>query len=286
MALDCSMKLYLDARDLINILQKASPCTVDDLEEILRQRDHKLTVSFHTISEISVPIVKATSKTNVMALLNRLEKIPLTFIRSDIDGLELKEALDAYSTNREYRGIHAFVDRVDQTVDLHARPPTGVFINYSLAETVWDLYSHGALEGLENYANQMRQIVAADRRLDKPPTLKANFAKMIERNLGLYKLPWSGVVLSDFANWVYENPNRCPAIRLGYEVWHKIVKNKTDPLEDSDMEDYQHLTCLPYVDLITLDRRMHGYVSQASASLGLDYRDRVFKSTRDLLSRL
>lgn len=280
------MKLYLDARDLINILQKATPCTVDHLEESLRRGGHKLTVSFHTVSEMSVPIVRATSKTNVMALLNRLERIPITFIRSDIDGLELKEALDAYSSKREYRGIHAFVDRFDQTVDLHARPPTGIFINYSLAETVWDLYSHGALEGLESYANQMRQIVAADRRLNKPPTLKANFAKMIERNLRLYKLSWSGVVLLDFANWIYENPNRCPAIRLGYEVWHKIVKNKTDPLEDSDMEDYQHLTCLPYVDFMTLDRRMHGYVSQALAGVSLDYRDRIFKSTQDLLCRL
>jgi len=280
------MKLYLDARDLINILQKATPCTVDHLEERLRRGGHKLTVSFHTISELSVPLVRATSKTNVMALLNRLERMPITFIRSDVDGLELKEALDAYSSKREYRGIHAFVDRFDQTVDLHAQPPTGIFISYSLGETVWDLYSHGALKGLESYANQMRQIVAADRCLNKPPTLKANFAKMIERNLKLYKLSWSGAVLSDFANWIYENPSRCPAIRLGYEVWHKIVKNKTDPLEDSDMEDYQHLTCLPYVDFMTLDRRMHGYVSQASASVSLDHRDRIFKSIQNLLCRL
>jgi hypothetical protein len=280
------MKLYLDTRDLINILQKATPCTADHLEESLRRGDHKLAVSFHTVSEISVPIIRVTSKTNVMVLLNRLERMPLTFIRSDIDGLELKEALDAYLGKHEYRGILVFVDRFDQTVDLHARPPTGMFINYSLVETVWDLYCHGALEGLESYANQMRQIVAADRRLNKPSPLKANFAKMIERNLKLYKLSWSGVDLSDFADWIYENPNRCPAIRLGYEVWHKIVKNKTDPLEDSDMEDYQHLTCLPYVDFMTLDRRMHGYVSQASASANLDYRNRIFKSTQGLWSRL
>jgi len=139
------MKLYLDAKDLINILQKATPCTADHLEENLRRGGHKLTMSFYTVSEVSVPLVRATSKTNVMALLNRLEKMPITFIRSDIDGLELKEALDAYSSKREYRGIH---------------------------------------------------------------------------------------------------------------------------------------------DFMTLDRRMHGYVSQASASVSLDYRDRIFKSTQDLLCRL
>jgi len=280
------MNLYLDARDLINVLQKADPCTADYFEENLRRGGHELTVSFHTVSELSVPLVTTTSRTNVMALLNRLERMPITFIRSDIDCLELKEALNAYSSNREYTEIRAFVDRFDEIVDLHARPPTRVCINYSLAETVWDLHNYGALEGLESYANQMRQTAATDRRINKPPTLKANFSKTIERNLRLYKLSWSDLVLSDFANWIYENPNRCPSIRLRYEVWHKIVKNKTDLLEDSDMEDYQHLTCLPYVDVMTLDRRMHGYVLQASSSMELNYQHRIFKTIQELLCRL
>lgn len=280
------MKLYLDARDLINILQRDTPWTADHLEEILRQEGHQLAASVHTVSEMSVPLVKATSKTNVMALLNRLEKMPIIFMRSDIEGLELGEAVDAFSSKREYRKIYPFVERFDQSVDSHARPPTSIFLNYSLAETVWDLYSHGALEGLEGYAKKMRQLITADRSLSKPPTLKANFVKMLERNLKLYSLSWPGVVLSDLANWIYENPNLCPAIRLGYEVWHKIVKNKTDSLEDSDMEDYQHLTCLPYVDFMTLDRRMHGYVSQVSASVGLNYQAHVFKSAQDLFNRL
>lgn len=280
------MKLYLDSKDLINILQKATPCTADRLEEKLLRGNHQLAVSFHTICELSVPLLSVVSKTNVMGLLNRLERMPISFIRSDTDSLELKEALEAYSSKREYRMIDSFVDRFDQTVDLHAKPPTGIFLNYSLAETVWDLHSYGALQGLEEYATKMRQHITADRRLDKTPSLKANFAKMIQLNLNLHKLSWSTVVLSEFANWIYENPNRCPGIRLGYEVWHKIVKNKTDTLEDSDMEDYQHLTCLPYIDLMTLDRRMHAYVCQASDGFQLNYRDRLFKSAKDLLSGL
>lgn len=280
------MNLYLDTKDLIDFLQEEASCTRDHLEKSLRRGGHKLAVSFITISEMSVPLLRAIAKTNVMALLNRLERMPIIFIRSDTYDLELKEALDAFLNTREYRGIDAFVDRFDQTVDLHAQPSTGVFINYSLAETVWDLYSHGALKGLESYADRMRQIVAADRCKNRPPTLKANFAKVIERNLMLSKLSSLGLDLSGFANWVYRNPNRCPAIRLVYEVWHKIVKNKADPLKDSDMEDYQHLACLPYVDFMTLDRRMHGYVSQTSASMSLDYQNRIFRSYQDLLCRL
>jgi hypothetical protein len=280
------MRLYLDASDLINILQRNTPCTADYLEENLRQGGHQLAVSLHTVSEMSAPLAKTNSKTNVMALLNRLGKMPIIFMRSDIDSLELGEALDAFSKNREYIEIHPFTERFDQTVDLHARPPTSIFINYSLAETVWDLHCQGVLEGLEGFAKEMRRLVSLDRHLKKPPTLKVNFVKMIERNLKLYSLPWTDVVLPDFADWIYENPSLCPAIRLGYEVWHKIIKNKTDPLEDSDMEDYQHLTCLPYVDFMTLDRRMHAYVSQASGSKRFNYRDRIFKSAQDLFCRL
>lgn len=221
-----------------------------------------------------------------MRLLNDLEKLPVVFVHPAIDRLELKEAVNAFVAKGDYRGIPPFVGRFDETVDLYASPPTRVFIKYSLAETVWDLHCHGALQGLESYAHTMRQLIAADRSLRKPPSLKSNFVKTIERNLRLHKVPYSHVSLPAFANWVYEKPFRCPSVRLRYEVWHKIVKNKTDLLEDSDMEDYQHLTCLPYVELMRLDRRMHGYVSQVSATLGLDYTKRVFRSVQDVLLRL
>lgn len=280
------MKLYLDTRDLINILERAKPFSENELFQCLQQGSHQLAVSFHTVSELSAPLASPTAKTNVMALLNRLERMPITFMHSKIEGLELKEALDAFSSQREYKDIHPFVNRFDQTVDLDANPPTSIYINYPLAETVWDLHTHGGLLGLESYATKMRELIAADRSLLKPPSLKTNFANVIQRNLKLYKQSWSTVSLPNFATWVYNNSNRCPSMRLGHEVWHKIVDNKTDTLEDSDMEDYQHLSCLPYIDLMTLDKRMHGYVLQASASLGLNYHQRIFKSAQDALSRL
>lgn len=280
------MKLYLDTKDLINIFEHANPFSEGQLFQRLQQGSHQLAVSFHTVSELSAPLARSTSKTNVMALLNRLERMPITFIHSKIDGLELKEALDAFSNQQEYKDIHPFLNRFDQTVDLDARPATSIYINYSLAETVWDLHNHGGLQGLESYAPKMRVLIAADRSLLNPPSLKTNFVNVLQRSLKLYNLSLSTASLPALATWVYNNANRCPSLRLGHEVWHKIVANKTDALEDSDMEDYQHLTCLPYVDLMTLDKRMHGYVSQALASLGLDYHRRIFKSAQDALSCL
>lgn len=125
-----------------------------------------------------------------------------------------------------------------------------------------------------------------DRGLSNPPNLRAHFVRVIERNLKLSKLPYPSGGLFEFADWIYETPNRCPAIRLVYEVWHKITKNKTDPLDDSDMEDLMHLSCLPYVDFMTVDRRMHGYVTQASKGLCLPFQNKISKSAQDILSRL
>jgi hypothetical protein len=221
-----------------------------------------------------------------MRLLNDLERLPIVFFHPDVDRLELQEAKTAFLGKREYTNVQPFVDRFDKTVDLSASPATGIFMNYTLGETVWDLYCYGALKGLESYAPTLKQLMAADRAWTKPPSLKANFIKMIDTKFKRYGINCSPLFASTLANWVYEKPFRCPSVRLGYEVWHKLVRNKEDSLEDSDMEDYQHLTSLPYIDLMTLDRRMCAYVEQAGAGLRLGYGKRVFRSAEALFSRL
>jgi hypothetical protein len=125
-----------------------------------------------------------------MRLLNRLEKMPLCFIHvSAIPHLELEEALQAFSTGREYRSIFPFVKRFDETVDHYGQPPTRLYLHYSLAETVWDLYTLRALRGFDGYAEQMKQLFASDRALPQRPSLQVHFATVIERHLTLYKLP-------------------------------------------------------------------------------------------------
>lgn len=280
------MKIYLDAKDLINVLQYGNPCTADELDICLQRGNHQLVLSFEVICEISAPLSIPGSKSNVMSLLNRLDKMPTVFIHPAIERLELMESLEAFSARRECNAIHPFVNRFDETVDPHGRPATAIFINYPLAQTVWDLHCYGPLKGLEEYAPKMRALFTIDRNLENPPSLKAHFPTMIERQLKTCKISYSGLPFHGFASWVYANPNRCPSIRLGYEVWHQLGKNKTDLLEDSDLEDYQHVLCLPYVDLMTLDKRMHNYVKQAAAGICLDYGRRIYRSIQDMLCQL
>jgi len=90
------------------------------------------------------------------------------------------------------------------------------------------------------------------------------------------------VNIDDLSSWIYENPNRCPAIRLGYEVFHKLLRNITDGGEESDIPDFVHVDCIPYVDAITLDNRMRGYVEQSDQSLGTQYSNKVYRNVGDI----
>lgn len=280
------MNVCLDAKDLIGILQVGQPCTANQLAQYLTQHGCQLAVSSYTIMEISAPLLYPSSKTNVMKLLNDLAGLPIAYVHADIRGLELREALDAFSSGREYQHILPFVKRFDEALDLSAKPGTYQFINYSLSEIVWDLYAQGGLQGMDDYAKPMKEYVAADRGIKLPPSLKSHFAKVVERNLRDDGLLCPEVSIKNFSDWIYDSPDRCPSIRLSYEVWHQIVKNKGDRLKDSDMEDYQHLICLPYVDFITLDRRMHRYVSQAAKRIGMYCSTRMFMSAEEVLKQI
>ncbi len=273
------MKYYLDSKDLIAILQGKASRSAHEFREYLFAGNHKLVVSSYTISEISAPLHHCHARDNVMSLLNLVESMPIVYMGADSRGLELREALSAFAEKREYVPVVPFVKRFDESLVLGAKPSTSIFLNYSLAETVWDLYRLGELKGMDEFAKTMRALVALDRNTMKPPSAKSHFVTVLQKQLRSDGL--SCGELESFANWVYENPNRCPGIRLCFEVWRQIVMNRTDNLQDSDMEDYQHITCLPYVDVVTLDRRMQGYVSQVRKRIGLDTKG-MFRSIEGL----
>ncbi len=281
------MLIYLDSKDLINILEKTIPLSVEQLDNFLKSDNHKIVLSFLTIMEIAEPLLHKKATTNVMGLLNHIEKLPHTYIHSDISRLELREALRAFSAGDNYKGIFPFVNRFDETCDLNASPATKNYMNYSLSDTVWDLYHAGALGGLDKYATKyLRQTFAADRSLSPKPNPKTHFIKTIERLLRLHHLTIPYENSGAFAEWIYSNASRCPSERLGYEVWHKMVRNITDIPHNSDLEDFQHISCLPYVDLMTLDRRMHGYVCQVSKDMSIDYDKKIFVNTKEALKEI
>jgi hypothetical protein len=237
--------------------------------------------------EISAPLLISQAKTNVMRLLNRIEEMPIKYIARTFR-TEMKEAYNAFSEGREYQQVSPFFHRFDETVEDRNDPPTRNFLNFGLAETVFTLWTHDPtlFKGFQGDTKRLQKVVDADRSLTVRPPYRENFVKTIGLLLQSEEIIIPKEELQPFAHWVYQVASRCPAIRLGYELYHKFVKNVGDMPKEGDIPDYAHIDCVPYVDLITLDRRMSSYAIQASKDFSLGYEGRIFKNAQELLSAL
>lgn len=281
------MKIYLDTNTLIEIFENSNPCKPQDFDSLLRSNGHELILSSVNIFEISAPLLNKGTQTNVMFLLNRIEEMPIRFI-TNILNLELKEGLAAFNQNREYCQVSPFVDRFDETLSDIGHPPTKIFLTFGLAETVFDLWTKNPklFDILHQYTKPLQRVFELDRELTKPPALRHSFTKTIERALLLNNIEISPQQLAPFAEWIYKNIARCPSIRLGFEVYHKMVKNIGDTPKDGDIGDFKHIHCIPYVDVIPLDSRMHSYANQASRSAGFGYEIKIYKNAKEVLAIL
>jgi hypothetical protein len=134
------MKVYLDAKDLIGILQVGNPCTANQFAQYLVQHGHQLAVSYYPIMEISAPLLYPSSQTNVMKLLNDLAEMLIAYLHADIRGLELREALDAFSSRREYQHVLPFVKRFDEALDLSEARNVSIHKLFFVGNSMGSLY--------------------------------------------------------------------------------------------------------------------------------------------------
>jgi hypothetical protein len=260
------MRIFLDSRDLINVFEGRRPCSPQDLRAQLERGGHRLVVSATVVFEIAAPLAQPSAKTNVMRLLHELETMPLAYVAdSQIPPRELESAIRCYSEGVEYKSVDPYVSRLDAALQVKGHAPTRILLNFGIAETVFTLWSEAPDVFKENlqHTRRLQEVIAADRVLPDPPTVRAHFKKKVRRDLSLYGMRIPDRVES-CAEWIYEVPSRCPGVRLAYETYHQIRRNLGDTPTGSDFGDFGHVQCLPYVDRITLDRRTAGYVRQAS----------------------
>lgn len=125
-------------------------------------------------------------------------------------------------------------------------------------------------------------------------SLKRNFIGSVTRHVEVgkhFRLGESVIDRADldkFAKWIYADPHRCPGFRLHYNTYHELVRNVRDVPKDRDLLDFAHIPTIPYIDAITMDRRMTDYVRRVSRRLhaeysSTDYADRIFPNLATLL---
>lgn len=139
------------------------------------------------------------------------------------------------------------------------------------------------MEGFDKYSKKWRNTVLIERNLPRKLTKEDSFILTIKKHFKVHNIKLSEPSVISLAKWIYERPFRCPSTRLINEVINKMIKNINDIPEDSDLEDFSHIQFLPYVDIMTVDRRMYGYISQAAKSLSSDYDTKIRKSMKEFL---
>lgn len=278
------MRIYLDTKDLINIIEKSEPISPQDLKKNFIEKANKLIISNMLLLEVSEPLNLKSKKTNVMKFINKLETIPHEFIKTkNLYCRELIEAIKSFNNNKEYKDVNPFTSRYTEVLELSKKFPLEKFIIYSLGEAIWIFFNEGVLGGYNEYIESWKNMISIERKLFNSQNKKENFVGSIIKHLSHCKIQISSHCIKPFGEWIYKEPYRCPSIRLINEVFSKMVQNIGDIPKESDLEDFVHIKCLPYVDFMTVDRRFHGYICQAANSLGIDYKSKLIRSIDEIL---
>jgi hypothetical protein len=289
MTIGKKLHIYLDTRDLIVLAERQSDEYFKSIGEWLDCSQSNLVFSLSNILECCIPLSSRLGQTSVMRTLGKLEDLPHAFLaEAKIHRDELVSAINSYLKNEDYQHIDPYVARFDEVLSPFQPPATAIYMKYGLAQAVFEVWQE--MPDLFSADDHSSQLLASSRKYDRAlPNFRRhepNFAEYIHRTLQQFSINFPNDELKSLADWILKQSTRCPSIRFGYEVYHQILKNVTDISEDSDIGDLTHVGCLPYIDAMTLDRRMRGYVAQADRALGTQYSKKVFADLQELQSQL
>jgi hypothetical protein len=289
------MKILLDSRDLINVLEGKSPVSVADLESYLCKGDHQIILCFSNIRELVSPVVDGVSYSDIRPHLETLERLRHTYMKEvGIVGIELQAAVEAFTAGTEFANPSPYVNRWDQTMSSLPGNRPLFLIDYSLENLVFLTYigNRAVFEPPRRQLPQFRKILEGDRALLRAGKLpaKQHFILSVKKHAATHRVTLPIGREDEFALWIYKDPNRCPGFRLNHEMFRSLTANYQDVPEASDFTDLALTFALPYVDAATLDRRIRDYCQRACRKLSKlnvahNYRDRVYDDVVDLLRR-
>lgn len=217
--------------------------------------------SLNTILEISEPL-NHPSESRVMQTLNDMDEFPHVFIsESEISKLELLELITSYDEGREFNKNQIMPYR--KRFDYVLAPYGGYshqFLKYDLNCIIFDLWSQKALKSFRSYYDLFKKNVETERHLSKIKNI-TKFQQFIEKELRRNTLTIPENIRS-LVKWTKKNIERAPSLQLSFYLFQSLVRNNQDKTNKSDIGDLINLISLPYVDIISVDRRMASYINQ------------------------
>jgi hypothetical protein len=292
------MRILLDSRDLIEVAEHQNRVTTQAFNAFLRDNNHELVLCASTVREISSPLVHGASFIDdIRPILQALETLPIRYLREvDLFGIEIQAAATAFENDSAYEPPTPYVRTYPDTLAGPALygglPIVGERLDAVIYEMYLSPYRVRIFGARDQQLAAFRQVMLQERELLRNHQYRArlHFAIVLPRNAASHKARMPANA-AGFINYVYVDANRCPGFRLNHEVFRSIARNLHDNPEAGDFVDFALISAIPYVDAVTLDRRMRTYVEQASRKMlkvnaAVNYRDRVYEDVSDLMRRL
>jgi len=283
------MRILLDAKDLIDVLEHSKPVTVSELDSWLRKRSDSVVYSLCNIRGLAGPIgMNESHLPQVREYIDWLEYLPHCYIGTDIDLMELRAALRCFEAGREYEPIDPYVPRFDQVFPPFANSNK---VNYPLCDIVHDLWKAcPQIFGPQTKAHKL-QTVAMSMDRGKPQTRSPRPVEPPSESIREYLMLKMSVTperAAEVASWVAASPFRCPGLWLVRTVGSAMSQNRSYLARKDDTFDLAEIVAFPYVDAATVDRTMLDYFSRAMRSLSRtrspsEQTLRVFRKLQDLM---
>jgi hypothetical protein len=251
------VRILLDAKDLINIVEKSRPMNVEDFGQWLKGRNSTVVLSFTNVSDFVGPAFANNSFLEKRVLLQQLETLPLAYIREGtIKRDEFAAAVLAFTQGHEPAAIDPYVSRWDETAFWQREAATSVLVGQRLDDFVFM-----ARQVIQVYKTQnagIRDYIEEERAIPKKErwTLKQIFSRRMPDRLAAYHINSFGCDPVQFGEWLWDNPIRCLGARLFFEAHHFQMNDHSLKFGDGDVADFAHIPALPYVDALTVDKRI------------------------------
>jgi hypothetical protein len=291
------MKIFLDTRDLINVVERNAPVPLKDFEAFLRGGNHRLVLSNTSVREFAGPLAKGEEFLRLRPLLQSLERLPVTYIKEImIIGDELKAGVAGFNAGLEPQALSPFVNRWDRTMVPLPDGRRGIaemLVGLRLDEIIYFIFRTNpqVFAAPAHRLQELRDVIEADRdllRKGQSPS-REHFIRSVKKHANTKRVLLPRGREDEFAEWLYKNPNRCPGLRLNYEIFRAITSNYGDRPQVGDFGDIGQIFAIPYVDVATLDNRIRDYLRTASRKItrmgGLhNFSDRVYRDLTEIMA--
>ena len=278
--------IYLDSRDLIQLVSRNVPMSHTDFAALLLAEQWQLVYSFANICEVAVldDFLETRRRLQILDSIPHTNIIALPRMRCR----EFEAEVEAFESGHEQNHIIPFVTHWYQTYAYPGQPNyQDMLVNYTLVDQVLPLvmYNPDVCRNLPRHTSILHHSVDEDRGVTNAVRRnRARFEGGVHLALINCHIQMPSAGLAEFANWVRANPLRCPGWRIFNEAYLEFCSNIQDQVDSGDLPDFSHISCLPYVDAITLDRRMANYARTAALRLSRDnpaitYAGNIFPNT-------